>query len=312
MENRQHAVEHVGQVIGDVFELVGDGGFFRRGFVGLPAGGQGQAHAFDVGAALLRGQVAVDVLDQAAHDLAFLFQQRAADGFSGMGGEHRLHAQPRQQGQHGFSWHALVAQLAQRVFEATGLGRFAQALVVAAAADAVHAFGQVHGLEIAGEGAHQQFGAVQRQRAQAFGHVFKRGAGFAAADGGDAQGFDVVEETGRDLFGQDFTDQGAQALDVLAQQVVGGGQVDVAQGFGRLVHPGSLAQGREWGQVQFAKGKLHLSPHQAPQHFLYFLPLPQGQGSLRSGVAARRTGSRGVSDSMRWQCRSCSMSGRPP
>ena len=49
---------------------------------------------------------------------------------------------------------------------------------------------------------------------------------------------------------------------------------------------------------------------QAPQHFLYLRPEPQGQGSLRSGVAARRTGSRGVRDSRRWQCRSCSMSGR--
>ena len=34
VEYRQHAVEHVGQVVRDVFELVGDAGFLRRGFVG--------------------------------------------------------------------------------------------------------------------------------------------------------------------------------------------------------------------------------------------------------------------------------------
>src|SRR5690606_10982128 len=32
----------------------------------------------------------------------------------------------------------------------------------------------------------------------------------------------------------------------------------------------------------------------APQHFLYFLPLPHGHGALRSGVASARIGSRGV------------------
>ena len=47
-----------------------------------------------------------------------------------------------------------------------------------------------------------------------------------------------------------------------------------------------------------------------PQHFLNFFPEPQGQGSLRSGVASRRIGSRGVRASMRWWCRSLSMPGR--
>ena len=52
------------------------------------------------------------------------------------------------------------------------------------------------------------------------------------------------------------------------------------------------------------------TPVQAPQHFLYFLPLPHGHGALRSGVSTRRIGSRGVSASMRWWCRSASMPGR--
>jgi hypothetical protein len=47
----------------------------------------------------------------------------------------------------------------------------------------------------------------------------------------------------------------------------------------------------------------------APWHFLYFFPLPQGQGSLRSGFASRFNCVRGVSASMRCRCRSASIAG---
>lgn len=48
----------------------------------------------------------------------------------------------------------------------------------------------------------------------------------------------------------------------------------------------------------------------AAQHFLYFFPLPQGQGSLRPGPSSRRIGVRGVSASTRWWLRSASIPGR--
>src|SRR5690606_37645856 len=47
----------------------------------------------------------------------------------------------------------------------------------------------------------------------------------------------------------------------------------------------------------------------APQHFLYFFPLPQGHGSLRPRPSSRRNGVRGVSASTRWRLRSASRPG---
>jgi len=50
------------------------------------------------------------------------------------------------------------------------------------------------------------------------------------------------------------------------------------------------AASREKGPGGGARG-VSASGHQAPWHFLNFLPLPQWQGSLRPGVSARRTAS---------------------
>ena len=122
VEHRQHAVQHVGEIEGDVLELVGHGGLVRAGFRRSASGGQRQAHALDVGAALLRRAGAVDVVDQALDDVAFLLQQRTAHGFGGMRGEHRLDAHARQQGLHVREVHAVGTQLPQDDSRPPGCG----------------------------------------------------------------------------------------------------------------------------------------------------------------------------------------------
>ena len=105
------------------------------------------------------------------------------------------------------------------------------ALVVAAAADAVHPFGEVHRLEVSGEGAYQVAGVVERDAFPAPAPVRpRRGVAFAAADRGAAQAFDFLEELRRTLLGEDLADQRAEHVHVFAQQRVGGRELDIAQG----------------------------------------------------------------------------------
>ena len=60
--------------------------------------------------------------------------------------------------------------------------------------------------------------------------------------------------------------------------------------FSGLVYHGSYVRWCERGRSDFLR--LVGNDHHAPQHFLYFLPLPHGQGSLRPTLGSvRMTGS---------------------
>ena len=149
-----------------------------------------------------------------------------------MGGEHRLDVQARQQGGHVGGADALARQADGDVAQAAGLRCRLAALVLAPAADAVHALGHVDRLEVAGEGAHQGGGVGGVQAAQQGGEFVHRRAVVAARDGGAAHALHLGEEVRALLFGQDLAHQGADAADVLAQRAVGGGEVGFARGVG--------------------------------------------------------------------------------
>ena len=106
-----------------------------------------------------------------------------------------------------------------------------RALVVAAAADAVHALGEVDRLEVGGEGAHQVAGVLELGAGQRLRQLGDRRLAFAAADRGAAQALDLGQELRAALLGEDLADQGADGLDVLAQQGIVGRELDDAQGF---------------------------------------------------------------------------------
>ena len=113
--------------------------------------------------------------------------------------------------------------------QAARLRPLALALVVATAADAMHAFGQVDGLEVGGEGAHQVGGLDQPGRAEDIDQLVHAQAGFAPRDGGATDALDLVQEPGPDLLGQDLADQRTEGADVVAQQLVAGGEITLAQ-----------------------------------------------------------------------------------
>src|SRR5690606_11011428 len=200
------------------------GGLVRRGVAGLPAGGERQPDAFEPGAALHRRARAVDVLDQALDDLALLLQHHPAHRLGGMGGEYRLDPQSRQGGLQLLEADALLAQATQHRLESARLGQFGDPLVVAAATDAVHPFGQVDGAEIRGERAHHQFRVGNRHPPHLFGQGVDRQALFAARDRGAADRLDVGQQGRRDLFREHLAQEGAEAADVVAQERVGVGE----------------------------------------------------------------------------------------
>src|SRR3546814_9403493 len=81
----------------------------------------------------------MDVAHQALDDGVLLVEQRAAHDFGRVRGEHRLDRQPRQECGELVERDPGIAQLDQHRLEPAGLRRVAAALVVAAAADPVHA-----------------------------------------------------------------------------------------------------------------------------------------------------------------------------
>ena len=84
------------------------------------------------------------------------------------------------------------AQVAQHRLQAAGLRLVALPLVVAAAADAVHALGDVDHLEVGAERTHHRFGAFGRQPGQRIVEVGQRGVAFAAGYGARTHLFNIV------------------------------------------------------------------------------------------------------------------------
>jgi hypothetical protein len=179
-----------------------------------------------VGAAFGRGALAIDVCDQTFDDGALFQQQHAAYGFGGMRGEHRLDPHTRQQLSQLIQSDAVVAQGAQHRAQAAGLGRGAAALVIAAAADAVNAFGQIHHAEVGGESTDEGIGIRQRHRGETAGELVDGVALLTARDRGAAHGFHLLQQFCRNLFGQHVADHRTQPPHVVAQQGVGFGEFE--------------------------------------------------------------------------------------
>lgn len=222
---RDDAIEHLGEVEAHVLALVVHGGAHRRGIGSLPRRGQGHAEARGVAGAFVGRAHAVQVVDQAGDHQLFFFQQRAPHRLGGMRGEHRLHIDARQPLAEFVQGHALRLEAAQCVMQAIGLRRIgAAALVFAAAADAVHALGDVDHLEIGAERPDQRFGVTRLPSGELFAQRGRWGIAFAPRDGGGAHAFDFIEEFRRHLLGEQITHQCAEPTHIVAQGKIGGSE----------------------------------------------------------------------------------------
>ncbi|GAE52920.1 3-oxoacyl-(acyl-carrier-protein) synthase [Xanthomonas arboricola pv. pruni str. MAFF 311562] len=225
VHHRDHAIQHLGEIEAHMLALVFHGGAHRRGVGGLPGRGQGHAEARRVGGALVGRAHAVQVVDQAGDHQLLFFQQRAAHRFGGMRGEHRLHVDPRQPLAEFVQRHALRLEPAQGIVQPVRLRRVgAAALVFAAAADAVHALGDVDHLEISAEGAHQRLGLARLAPGQLLAQRRRRGIALAARNRRGADAFDLIEEFRRDLLGEQVTDQCTKPTHIVAQGKIGGSE----------------------------------------------------------------------------------------
>ncbi len=246
VHHRDHPVQHLGQVETDMLALVFHGRPHRRGIGGLPRRGQRHAEARRIGGALAGRAHAVEVVDQAGHHQLLFLQQRAAHRFGRVRGEHRLHVDARQPLAQFLRAHPLRLEPAQRIVQAVRLRRVGTvALVVAAAADAVHALGDVDHLEVGAERTHQRLGVARRTPVKLLAQRGRRRIALAARDRGGADGFDLVQELRRHLLGEQVADQRPQSAHVVAQGDIGRGKHDAAA---VLVHRKRMA--RRWGASQ--------------------------------------------------------------
>ena len=115
---------------------------------------------------------------------------------------------------------ALRLQLPQHIEQGLGLRRAALALVIAAAADAMHPLGRVDRLEIGGERPRQRLGMPGIETGQRIGQFGHRGSFAAAPDRRDAHLLDPIEKRRAALLGQHPADHRAKPADVLAQRAV--------------------------------------------------------------------------------------------
>ncbi|MNV42845.1 hypothetical protein D3C71_1345430 [compost metagenome] len=212
-----------------MFALIVHGRTHRRRIGGLPRRGQRHAEARGVGGSLTGRTLAVEVVDQAGDHQLLFFQQRAAHRLGGVRGEHRLDVDARQPvGQLG-QGHALRFEIDQCILQSIRLRRGGTGpLVVAATADAMHAFGDVHHLEIGAEGTHHRFGARRRQAGQGIVEIGQGSVAFAAGDGARAHLFHIIEKLRGHLLGEQVADQCAKSAYVVAQGNIGSGKDDAA------------------------------------------------------------------------------------
>ena len=229
VEHRHHPVQHLGEVEAHVLALILHARAHRRGIGGLPGRRQGHAEAGQVGGAFAGRACAVEVVDQRRdHDL-FLLQQRAPHRLGRVGGEHRLDIDAFQPVAQLVGRDGLALQAQQRIVQALRLWRPGiGALVVAAAADAMHAFGDVDHLEVRAEGTHQRLGVRRLQPVEQRRQRFHRPAVLAPRDRGGAHPLDLLEEGRRNLFGKHVADQRAEATHVVAQGQVRWGEFELA------------------------------------------------------------------------------------
>ncbi len=229
VQHRHHPVQHFDQVEADMLALVLDAGTHRRGVGGLPGRGQRHPETRGVGGLFARRAGAVQPVDQAGDHQLFLLQQRAPDRLGGMRGEHRLDVDARQPLREFVDAHALRLQSQQHVLQAFRLRLAAVgALVIAAAADAVHALGDVDHLEVRAERADQAFRLRGFQPGQQSRQRLWRRVALAARDRGGAHAFDFIQERGRYLFGQHVADQRAKPAHVFTKRYIGWSELETA------------------------------------------------------------------------------------
>ncbi len=229
VQHRNHPVQHLHQVEANVLAFVVDRGPHRRGIGGLPRRRECHAETRGIGSGLARRALAIQVVHQAGHHQLLFFQQRAAHRFGGVRGEHRFDVDARQPLRQLVQAHALRLQVLQRILQAIGLrSGSTRTLVVAAAADAVHALGDVDHLEVRAECTHHGFGLLRRAPGQAIGQLGQRCLVFAPRDGAGAHVLDIIEERGGNLFDQQVADQCTKAAHIIAKRKIGGSEFDAA------------------------------------------------------------------------------------
>ncbi len=229
VQHWNHPVQHLHQIEADMLALVFHGRAHGRGIGGLPRGGQGHAEPRGIGGRFTRGALAVEVVDQAGHHQLLFFQQRAAHRFGRVRSEHRLDVDPRQPLGKLVQGDALRFEIDQCVLQAIGLRRGGTGtLVVAAAANAVHALGDVHHLEIGTERTHHRFGARRRQAGQRIVEIGQGSVAFAAGDGARTHLFHIIEKLRGDLLGEQVADQCAESAYIVTQGNIGSGKNDAA------------------------------------------------------------------------------------
>lgn len=276
VQHRDHPVQHLYQIKADVLALVIHGGPHRRGIGGLPRSGQRHAEARGIGGRFPRRALAIKVVDQAGHHQLLFLQQRAAHRFGRVRGKHRFDVDARQPLRQLVQRHALRLQVLQRILQAIGLRPCGTGtLVVTAAADAMHALGDVDHLEIGAERPHHGLGLLRRASGQAIGKLGQRRLVLATGDGAGAHVLDIVEESGGDLFNQQVADQCAEPAHVIAKRKIGRSKLDAAAvlvhrrrtGLGQRIQTPSLNQiahdaaMRKWFH-------LHVSMADAAEHGL--------------------------------------------
>jgi len=101
----------------------------------------------------------IDAIDQGADDALLFDEQSAACGFGGVRGHDGHDLDAGEKCPEGVGADALCGEGAQGVLEPASLAG-GRAQGVAAAANAVHAFGQIHQLEIGRKGPHQLAGVL--------------------------------------------------------------------------------------------------------------------------------------------------------
>src|SRR5690606_10030418 len=111
---------------------------------------------------------------------------------------------------------APLAQRCDDLAQSARLRRGFGTLVFASAANSMHPFGYVDGMEIGRERTHERCGMGDLDGGEFARHVLDAGARCAPGNGRDTDTLDLVEEGLTLLFGKDLADQGTDPVDIVA------------------------------------------------------------------------------------------------
>jgi hypothetical protein len=209
------------------FDFVVDGGPAGADFVGLPEAGDLGEHEFLKAGEILRGHGNAVERGEEVADAAALEHDGAARDFSGVGGEYGDDEDAAEPVEGLFDTDADAAHCGEGSGEGAALAAgFSAETQGDAAALAMVGLSEIDELEVEGEGAGEQDGALDGERvdqlertggvARSF-FAVAAGLGVTAPDGSLAQRFDMGKEIIAGLFAQDFAEQSAQRAHIAAQ-----------------------------------------------------------------------------------------------